>query len=212
MNTTIQHTTKYKNSPLGLIPEDWEVKELDKIVNEKRPVSYGIVQTGEMVEGGISCIRVTDIIDGKIDKSNFITTSKKISESYKRTILKNGDLVMALRGKIGQIAKVDEDLVGSNLTRGVALIALKEDYDNEFIKQQISSDKAKKVFEKSLNGSALQELSIGILRKIPILIPKSLNEQTAIANCLSTWDKTIEKQGSKQTGRWVLSGSRQDKV
>ncbi|MBL7860079.1 MAG: restriction endonuclease subunit S [Cyclobacteriaceae bacterium] len=181
----------YKPSPLGPIPNDWDVKELGSLVNEERPISYGIVQTGESIEGGIKCIRVTDIVDGKIDPSNLITTSKKISDSYKRTLLRKGDLVMALRGKIGQIALIDDHLVGANLTRGVALIDLKEGYDRIFLKQQISSDRAIKTFEKSLNGSALQELSIGILRKIPVLIPNQLREQTAIANLLSTWDKAI---------------------
>lgn len=174
------------------IPADWEVVELGKLVDEKRPVSYGIVQTGELVVNGIACIRVTDIVDGSIDHSNLITTSRKISDSYKRTILKKGDLVMALRGKIGQIAKVGDDLVGANLTRGVALIALKEKYDNDFLRHQISSDRLIRIFEKRLNGSALQELSIAIVRKIPILLPKSLYEQKAIANILNLIDQTIK--------------------
>lgn len=36
------------------IPPDWVEIELGKLVDEKRPVSYGIVQTGEPVEGGNS--------------------------------------------------------------------------------------------------------------------------------------------------------------
>jgi type I restriction enzyme S subunit len=180
--------TEIKNK----IPPDWVEIELGKLVDEKRPVSYGIVQTGEPVEGGIPCIRVTDIIDGKIDTSNLITTSQKISDGYKRTMLKKGDLVMALRGKIGQIAKIGDELVGANLTRGVALIALKENYCNDFILQQISSDRTIKVFERSLNGSALQELSIGVVRKIPIILPKSLTEQQSIAKILKSCDAVIE--------------------
>jgi type I restriction enzyme S subunit len=34
MNTTIQPNTQYKNSPLGLIPEDWEVKKFKDILEE----------------------------------------------------------------------------------------------------------------------------------------------------------------------------------
>ena len=181
----------YKPSALGLIPNDWDVKELGSLVNEERPISYGIVQTGENIKGGIKCIRVTDIVDGKIDTSNLITTSKKISDSYKRTLLRKGDLVMALRGKIGQVALIEDDLVGANLTRGVALIDPKKGYDRIFLKQQISSDRTIKTFEKSLNGSALQELSIGVLRKIPVLMPNEVNEQTAIAKFLNTWDRAI---------------------
>lgn len=173
------------------IPPDWVEIELGKLVDEKRPVSYGIVQTGEPVEGGIPCIRVTDITNGKIDTSNLITTSQKISDGYKRTLLKKGDLVMALRGKIGQIAKIGDELVGANLTRGVALIALKDNYSSDFILQQISSNHTIKVFERSLNGSALQELSIGIVRKIPIILPKSLTEQQSIARILKSCDEVI---------------------
>jgi type I restriction enzyme S subunit len=187
----MQEIEERKSGLRGEVPEDWQFQELGKMVDEKRPVTYGIVQTGEYIEGGVPCIRVTDIINGQIDKSNLITTSKKISEGYKRTVLRNGDLIMALRGKIGQIAKVDHDLVGANLTRGVALIALKDDFYNDFILHQISSDKTKQVLERSLNGSALQELSIGILRKIPILLPP-ISEQRAIADCLSTWDEAIQ--------------------
>lgn len=180
--------TEIKNK----IPPDWVEIELGKLVDEKRPVSYGIVQTGELVEGGIPCIRVTDITDGKIDTSNLITTSQKISDGYKRTLLKKGDLVMALRGKIGQIAKIGDELVGANLTRGVALVALKDNYCSDFILQQISSDRTIKVFERSLNGSALQELSIGVVRKIPIILPKSLTEQQSIARILKTCDEVID--------------------
>lgn len=174
------------------IPPDWVEIELGKLVDEKRPVSYGIVQTGEPVVGGVRCIRVTDITDGKIDTSNLITTSQKISDGYKRTLLKKGDLVMALRGKIGQIAKIGNELVGANLTRGVALIALKDNYCSDFILQQISSDHTIKVFERSLNGSALQELSIGVVRKIPIILPKSLTEQKSIARILKSCDEVID--------------------
>jgi len=180
--------TEIKNK----IPPDWVEIELGKLVDDKRPVSYGIVQTGEPVEAGIPCIRVTDITDGKIDTSNLITTSQKISDGYKRTLLKKGDLVMALRGKIGQIAKIGDELVGANLTRGVALVALKDNYCSDFILQQISSDRTIKVFERSLNGSALQELSIGVVRKIPIILPKSLTEQQSIARILKSCDKVID--------------------
>jgi type I restriction enzyme S subunit len=173
------------------IPADWEVKNLEDIVCSKRPISYGIVQTGVPIENGVPCIRVTDIVDGAIAAANLITTSNKISQGYKRTILRKGDLVMALRGKIGSIAKINDNLVGANLTRGVALIALKDDFNSDYIKQYISSNLAKSIFERRLNGSALQELSIGVVRKTPVPLPSSYNEQRAIAKVLGAMDEAI---------------------
>src|SRR5690348_6337647 len=100
MVITAQNTKQkpgYKQTEVGLIPEDWEVKTLEEIVNKERPICYGIVQTGRSVVNGVFCIRVVDLKNGRINKENLITTTKDISNSYKRTILKEGDLVIALR-------------------------------------------------------------------------------------------------------------------
>jgi type I restriction enzyme, S subunit len=200
---------EFKHSPIGPIPLDWEVKELAEITDAKRPISYGIVQTGESVTNGVKCIRVIDLVNGKINSENLITTSKKISDGYKRTILRKGDLVLALRGKIGEVAIVEEKLTGANLTRGVALIATNESIDKEFLKQQIASPRTKIVLEKSLNGSALQEISIGVLRKIPVVLPKLVEEQRAISSTLLTWDKAIDKTNQliaakEQRKKWLM--------
>ncbi len=183
----------YKHTSLGWIPEDWECTSLSKITKTERPISYGIVQTGPPVTDGIKCVRVIDIKQGKIDSSNLITTSKKISDAYRRTVLQENDLIVALRGKIGAMAMVDNSSVGFNLTRGVALISPKSDFDPNYIYQQFTSPHSIKVLESNLNGSALQELSIGVIRKIPILVPKNKNEQVKIATILHTWDSAITK-------------------
>jgi type I restriction enzyme S subunit len=166
-----ENKSGYKNTELGLIPVEWRIESLEQIVDKQTKISYGIVQTGKPVKDGIRCIRVVDIKNKKIAHEGLITTSKKISDSYKKTIVRKGDLVIALRGKIGGLALIDEQIVGANLTRGVALISVSKMNHNEFVLQQLSSQKSKSIFEKQLNGSALQELSIGILRKIPIILP-----------------------------------------
>src|SRR5690606_35038218 len=94
----------YRESEVGIIPQDWETWHLGEVTDPNRPISYGIVQTGPIVLGGVRCLRVVDIADGRIDKSDLITTSKTISDKYKRTVLKSGDLVTPLRGKVGEVA------------------------------------------------------------------------------------------------------------
>ncbi|MGO9566719.1 MAG: hypothetical protein ACLP5H_04160 [Desulfomonilaceae bacterium] len=139
----------YKRTEVGVIPEDWDLQPLERITDPKRPVSYGIVQTGRPVEGGIRCVRVVDLDNGRINTENLITTSEEISSSYKRTILKKGDLIIALRGKIGELAVIDDNLVGANLTRGIALIAPLKNYDSRFLCQYLSSSPSKHVLEKT---------------------------------------------------------------
>ena len=180
----------YKQTELGVIPEDWEIKSLSQITDTSRPISYGIVQTGDNIDNGIRCVRVIDLYNSKINKEKLVKTSPEISNSYKRTILRTGDLIIALRGKIGELAVVDSDLSGSNLTRGLALIAVNGENDSFFLCYYLSSSKSKAILERNLNGSALQEISIGTLRKIPAIVPP-LSEQQAIAAALRDMDALI---------------------
>ena len=180
----------YKQTEVGVIPEDWDVASLANLTQAKRPISYGIVQTGRQVPGGVFCIRVVDIVNGRINNDDLITTSQEISNSYKRTILNIGDLIIALRGKIGELAVVPKELKGTNLTRGVALIALQENYSSHFYHQYLSSAGSKIRLQNSLNGSALQELPIATLRSFPVAVPP-LPEQRSIAQALSDVDALI---------------------
>lgn len=181
----------YKATEVGVIPEEWEVTRLAEITEPQRPISYGIVQTGPSVISGVPCLRVMDINDGKINKSNLITTTRQISDAYKRTVLKNGDLVMPLRGKVGDVGLIDRDLEGANLTRGVALIAVCPPVSASFCRQLISCSSTRKRLEQTMNGSALQEIPIATLRSFQVGLPSSHAEQSAIAATLDDVDALL---------------------
>ena len=221
MKNNSQLPKGYKQTEVGVIPEDWEVDPLGALTDPKRPISYGIVQTGPSIPNGVKCLRVLDVDDGRINKSDLITTTKTISDAYKRTVLRAGDLVMPLRGKVGDVALVDGDLTGCNLTRGLALIAIRSDWSATFCKQSISSIATRNRLEQSMNGSALQEIPIATLRTFMIALPPTKAEQEAIAEALSDADALIEsleqllakkrrlKQGAMQellTGKKRLPG------
>lgn len=173
-----------------MIPEGWchtTVAGVSAI-----PVSYGVVQTGDPVEGGVPCVRVVDIASGNLNPTSMITTSQEISASYSRTVLKAGDLMIALRGIIGQTAQATPELEGCNLTRGVARISPKEGaVTSDFLLQSLNGPEFRNLINRQANGSALQEISIATLRKAPVLLPP-ISEQRRIAETLQTWDRVIE--------------------
>ena len=181
----------YKQTEVGVIPEDWGVAQLEALTDPKRPISYGIVQTGPNIPNGIRCIRVIDVKDGQIDRTDLLTTAKSISDSYRRTILKDGDLVMPLRGKVGDVAIINNELAGCNLTRGLALIAIRSDWSSCYCRHFLSSPATRSRLEQSMNGSALQEIPIATLRSFKIAIPPKKAEQNAIAAALSDVDALI---------------------
>lgn len=183
----------YKLTEVGVIPEDWDVQSLKDSTEEQRPISYGIVQTGPNIYNGIPCLRVVDIDNGNINKTALICTTKQISDSYRRTVLRAGDLVMPLRGKVGDVGEIDEELAGANLTRGVALLAIRSELSGSYYRHALSWTATRKRLEQSMNGSALQEIPIATLRSFQIGLPATKNEQSAIATALSDIDALVAK-------------------
>ena len=164
-----------------------------------KSISYGIVQTGSPVEDGVKCVRVVDLTKPRIDFDQLITTSEKISQSYKKTILCEDEIMVALRGEIGLVAAVPKELEGSNLTRGIARIAPKKsEVHSLYLLWALRSPEGRKEFHKQVNGSALKEIPIGGLNKIPVQLT-TLPEQRKIADFLTAVDGRIEQLIQKRT-------------
>ena len=186
-----------------MLPDGWKSVPLAEICSS--PISYGIVQTGEHVPDGIPCLRVIDIAKKEIDLDKCIRTNEIINSQYKRTLLKEGDIVLALRGEIGLAKIIDQRHSGVNITRGLAKISSdRKKVAPHFLFQALRAPSLKAELDRRSGGSALQEISLGELRKASILLPP-LPEQKKIAAILSTWDRAIE--GTEK----LLANSQQQK-
>lgn len=186
--------TRFKQTELGELPESWQVLSLADTVDSDRPITYGIVQTGPEISDGVPCVRVVDMVHEHLDPAQMIRTTKAISESYRRTILREGDIMMALRGDIGQVRMVEVDLAGANLTRGVALIAPSKAFLPRFLLWALRSPMVRKDLLRRVNGSALQEIPLGNLRQVSVPLPP-VNEQGEIAQHLDAVELAERRMG-----------------
>lgn len=191
---------KKKNTPKLRFPEftgEWEIDTIEKICD--KTISYGIVQTGDVIENGIPCVRVIDLANDVLDVSKMITTSYEINNSYKKTILEIDDIIFALRGVIGKVIKTTPELIGSNITRGVARISCnKKLVLPDYMLWAIRSPNFVEEINKRVNGSALQEIPLSNLRVIPLSFP-TLLEQTKIATFLTAVDEKLIQLKKKKT-------------
>ncbi|MCU8267890.1 restriction endonuclease subunit S [Vibrio vulnificus] len=195
-----------------MVPNGWEEKSLKDIC--KKTISYGIVQTGENIENGVPCVRVVDLSKNTLNPVEMIKTSDEIHQSYKKTILCEGELMMALRGEIGLVKKVTPELIGANITRGLARLSPIKSVDSDYLLWTLRSNKIKNELSRKSGGSALQEIALGSLRKVVLPIPP-LQEQRKIAQILSTWERGIatteklidaSKQQKKALMQQLLTG------
>ncbi|WP_060990243.1 restriction endonuclease subunit S [Photobacterium leiognathi] len=193
---------------------EWTAHKLQDICT--KTISYGIVQTGENLPNGIPCVRVVDLSKKVMLSSSMIKTSEDIHNSYKKTILCRNEIMIALRGEIGLVRKVTPELVGVNITRGIARLAPTDCVDCDFLLWVLRSNSVKNDLAKKSGGSALQEISLNSLRKVTVLVP-TLLEQQKIASVLTAADKEIElleaklahfKQEKKALMQQLLTGKR----
>ena len=191
MPETLKDTQGYKNSLVGKIPKDWDVYTLESCVRPDAQITYGIVQAGPYIENGIPYIRTGDMAGDRLTLQGLLRTSPQIAASYRRSEVRAGEIVCAIRATVGKVLEVPQELDGANLTQGTARIAPRDEINNHFLLWALKSDYVKKQFTLAIKGTTFSEITLENLRKIQIALPSSKSEQNQIAEILDTIDSTI---------------------
>lgn len=179
----------YKMTPLGEIPEDWEVKKLSTIT---RIQAGGTPSTGrEEYWGG----EIKWMASGELNQKKVYEVENRITEAG----LKNSNT------KILPINCVLVGLAGQGKTRGTVAINKVELCTNQSIAAILPNEKFEPDFiyyNLDSRYSELRQLSTGdggrgglnlkLLGALYIPLP-SRQEQLTIMKVLSTWDESIEK-------------------
>jgi type I restriction enzyme S subunit len=180
----------YKRTEVGVIPEDWEVEQLQQLC--RSPITYGIVQCGAHVQDGVPYIRVSDMNSDKLNIDEMLRTDPKIAASFARSKVEEGDIVYALRGKLGEVRIVDSVVAGANLTQGTARISPNKGIYNNYLLWTMRSPQSVRQALKEAKGSTFVEITLADLKRIEIPVPDR-TEQTAIATALSDVDALINE-------------------
>ena len=186
-NLRSEQTHKFKDSPLGRIPAEWDVERLDDIVDES--ITYGIVQAGPHVDGGVPYIRTGDMRGDEINVEKLLRTAPQVAKSYKRSAVWVGDIVFALRATVGKVLPVTVELYGANLTQGTAKISPKKSIDSDFLLWAMRTSKVQNAIRLEQKGTTFQEITLGDLRTIRIALPKKTDEQSLIGGKLKQHDR-----------------------
>jgi len=187
---------EFKESELGEIPAGWTLMPLEELAVEN--ITYGVVQPGESVEGGVPLVRGGDIKGGRI-AANLRTVSTEISNQFKRTILKGGELLVSLVGYPGETVVVPGQLAGANIARQAGMIRTGSVSMSEFIHCYLSSPVGKSFLLAGMIGSAQQVINLKALREVVIPLP-TVAERERICSICSAVTKKLQALEDKQSG------------
>jgi len=176
---------------LGEVPAHWEVSQLKYVARDGTSITYGIVQAGPHIEGGIPYIKTSDMSGESLPLEGYSRTSREIDQSYSRSKVFFGDLVIAIRASVGKCLPLPEELDGANLTQGTAKISPGECVERDYLLNLINSTGLQVYFDSMAKGATFKEITLDMLRRTPVLIAP-LAEQRDIARYLATELKSFQ--------------------
>jgi len=180
--------TKFKDSPLGEIPENWKVVKIDNIADV---TAGGTPSTKEsqywggdipwMNSGEINLRRIKSV-EGRITEIGLNNSSTKL-------ISKNS-VLMALAGQGKTRGKVAINEIELCTNQSLATIYNFKDAYFEFIFQNLES-RYQEIRKMSTGDGGRGGLNLKIIKSIKIALP-TYSEQIKIASILSTIDNKLE--------------------
>lgn len=155
----------------GTNPYKHPLVSLRDLVDESRPITYGILKPGPDQPDGIPYVRVVDIKDGRILTSQLRRTSSEIEVGYKRSRLKGGDLLMSIRGHVGRMAIVPDEIAGANITQDSARIAPRAGVEVAFLVGYLEAQATQFEMKRLTKGVAVRGINLGDLKALQVPVP-----------------------------------------
>jgi len=147
------------------------LEKLEDLIDPDRQITYGIVLPGDNVEGGVPYVRVVDMKEGQINSAGLRRTTRAIADSYKRSSLKPGDLLLSIRGQVGRLAIVPKNLDGANITQDTARLATTEKINVLYLMGCLDSAEMQEYMRNLIKGAAIQGINLGDVKEFMIPVP-----------------------------------------
>lgn len=188
------NTAKFKDSPLGPIPQDWEMKRLGDVVTlvtkGTTPTSIGC----EFTHSGVKFLKAESIADnGSLIPSMFAYISEQTHELLRRSQLKENDILFSIAGVLGRVGIVSKEVLPANTNQALAIIRpnIDGEVDIKFLFYCLHAEYITEAINQLQVGVAQANLSLENVEGLRLALPP-LSEQQRIAEALGEVDKLIE--------------------
>lgn len=196
-NVRSEKTHKFKDSPLGRIPEEWKwviLKNLEQYGCRIQTGPFGtLLHTYDYCDDGIPVIMPKDIQNNKIIDKDLLFVGEKKAYELNRFRAHEGDLLVARKGDVSKLALVDKKhddvLCGSDCI----LIKMPKNISSSFFFFYYQSfGFLKEVVSQSV-GTTLPTLKPSILKELHIPI-MSMQEDNYISKVITQTNDAISEE------------------
>ena len=154
------------------VDESWEIVALgeisEKITKGTTPTSVGY----KFENSGINFIKIESITEGgSFLPEKFAFISSKCNEDFKRSQLKENDVLFSIAGALGRVAIVSKAILPANTNQALAIVSLKENVEPKYVFWMLKSEKTLQYIEKLKVGVAQYNISLKQVSELKIPCP-----------------------------------------
>ena len=194
-NLKTKQVQEFKETEIGKIPSDWDVKKIFDIDNTKNSVQTGpfgsLLHSYDYQTNGHPLILVKHVKDGQIIENNLPRIGETKYSQLSKFMLKEGDIVFTRVGYVGNTAYVEKKHTGWLFSGQTLRIRLNHPLiNNRFISYFFLTENFKNIASSVVLGSTRDSINTQILKDIPIPIPPR-DEQDKIVSIISSLIKQI---------------------
>jgi type I restriction enzyme S subunit len=179
----------YKQTEVGVIPEDWDVRPLSNI-SLKIMVGIASAATHAYRLSGIPMIRNQNIKPGHLLDSDLLFIDQEYEKTYRNKRLLEGDLLTTRTGYPGTTCIVPAKYKAAQSFTTLITRPDTAQITSKFLCLYINSEHGQRFFESSQIGGAQKNVNTGTLKKMPIPIP-TVSEQTKVSNVLGAVEELL---------------------
>jgi type I restriction enzyme S subunit len=192
--------TRFKQSEVGMIPEDWEICQFKDVAdkNVKWSITGGPfgsnLKTTDYTDSGVQIIQLQNIGDGCFHDESIIFTSEAKANELKSCNIFPDEIILSKMGDpVARACFVPEKAVRFIMASdGIRLVVDENRFSKYFVFTYINSKYFRNKAIEVSTGSTRQRIGLPKLKSIAFIKPP-LTEQKAIASALSDVDELIAK-------------------
>jgi len=169
---------------------EWEFVKLGDLAAVRSGYAF---KSKDWTDYGIPVVKIANVKDGRLEMGGCSYVSSEVAAAASEFNLNTGDILIAMTGYIGDIARVKANDLPCVLNQRVGLFSIKHQtrLHDGYLFYFLRSTETRKTIEGLGYGSAQPNVSPSLIHNVEVPLPP-LKEQQAIACILGALDDKIE--------------------
>lgn len=181
----------YKQTEVGVIPQDWDVKPILDIISLMTNGFVGTVKSHYTdSDEGILYIQGYNVEENSFNLHGIKRITYEFHNQHSKSSLQEGDLLTVQTGDIGVTTVIPKELEGANCHALIITRFKKGKADPKFYSYYFNFSVGRRRLKEIETGSTMKHINGGDMKLMLMPYP-SIPEQTAIATALSGADALI---------------------